>query len=74
METIQTTKRECTVLIPGTRGENVIVETPESDRSIHITPNERILQDELAGLQSGDTFVGMFSTEPGEQNRLLRIV
>lgn len=74
METIQTVKRECTVLIPGTRGENVIVETSESDGSVHITPNERIIQDELAGFETGDTFVGTFSTEPGEENRLLRIM
>lgn len=70
----ETVETECTVLIPGIHGENVIVDVPEKERGIHAAPQTRNVQDTLSQMETGDQFVGEFIVDPipGER-KLIRI-
>lgn len=70
----QTVETECTVLIPGTRGENVIVDAVDADKTIHAAPNTRVVQDYLSQLTTGETFTGEFVVDDTAGTRKLMSV
>lgn len=67
----QTVETECTVLIPGTRGENVIVDAVDADKIIHAAPQTRVIQDHLSQLKTGETFTGEFIVDNVDGTRKL---